>query len=169
MPWSVDVEQSQGNLNLGLPCLLSGVGFSLGDQAISNGILNEKVVERVVLGPCFGRIVYEGLVCDVVRIDFKFQVRLRIVFADRDEGFHHFVFPNVIICAVVGVEVEVFLVLRFEGKLDGVATVTKIDVCTRERLSIRNRFAEIDGGFARAPRNCKTGWVRAVSCCSRRQ
>ena len=64
------------------------------------------------------RIVDEGLVGDVVWVDFEFQVCPRIFGAFVYESLHDFVLPDIIVGSLRRIEVKVGLVVGREGYLN---------------------------------------------------
>lgn len=144
----VHIEQTQRHGRLGNPRSLLAIQLSRRGEAILLDIVDEEVIKRGALRAHFRRIVHERLVGDVVRVDLVLEVRLGIVVAAVDEGFHDVVLPDVVVGALVRVEVEVLLFERLEGEVQRLVVVAEVDVRAREVVLVRDRLVEFGCGFA---------------------
>lgn len=145
----IDIKQTQRDLCLADPFLRLLIKFRLGLKSVTLGVGNEKVIKWRSFLSDLGRIVYEGLVGHVVGVDFVLEIRLRIVGALVNERFHDFVSPDIIVCSLRFVEVEVFLVQSRERQGEGGVRVTKIDLRTWKRITVGYGFREFDAAIFR--------------------
>ena len=96
------------------------------------------------------RVVDEGLEGDVVGVDFELEVRLWVVGAAVDEGFHDFVLVDGVVGGLGAVEVEVGLVVGGEGEMESKVIVAGVNLRQWEVGAVWDR-----GGIL----NCAFGWA----------
>lgn len=111
---NVDVEDAQRDSDSALPSLCGLVKNRLRAKTVRSGIRNEEVVEGCADRAILGGIVNKRLVCDVVGVDLELDVCLRVFGALVEEGLHDFVLPDVVVCALRGVEEVVDLIVGNE-------------------------------------------------------
>lgn len=145
----INIKQTQRNLCLADPFLRLLIKLRLSLKSVTFGVGNEKVIKRRSFLADLGRIVDEGLVSHVVWIDFVLEIRLRIVGALVDERFHDFVGPDIIVCSLRFVEVEVFFVQSRERQREIGVRVAEIDLRTWKRITVGDGFREFDAAIFR--------------------
>ena len=141
----IDVEEAERNIDRRHPRFFGLVQNGLSSQAINGGVGDEEMVEGSTGGAHFGRVVYKGLVGDVVGGHLKLEVGLRVLGAVVDERLHDFVFVDGVIVLQAGVVVEVLLVERGEDDVDGFVRVAEIYLGLWERSLIGHGFVVVDG------------------------
>lgn len=97
---TIDVEQSQRNLNLADPFLRTLVQLRLCLEAITFWVCDEEMIKWRSFLSILGRIVDECLVGYIVGIDLVLEIRLRVVGTLVDERFDNFVGPDIIVRAL---------------------------------------------------------------------
>lgn len=145
-PRLVDVEQPQRDNHVGNPRPPVAVQLRRRREAVRGRVEDVEVVKRRAVLAHFARVVHERLVRDVVRADLVLEVGLRVVVAAVDEGLHDGVLEDVVVGAVVRVEVEVLLFKRLEGHVQRVVVVAEVDVRAREVAPVWHRLVEFGRG-----------------------
>lgn len=156
----VDIKQSERDLHIRLPGAGVFVGSCLGREAVGGGIGHKEMVKRRTVGADLGRVENNRLVGDVGWVDFVFNVCCRVVLAVVEEGFHDLVFPDIVVCALAGVDVPVGLVQRFEAELDRGVIVAHVDRRRREGRSVWDRLVHDGHREIRALGDLKRGQRR---------
>lgn len=101
-----DVEKGERDFDIADPCLSRSVQGGLGCETVRGWVRHEEMVERGTWGAVLRRVEYEGLISYVVWVDLILEVKLRIVGALVDEGFHDLVLPDIAIGALARIKVE---------------------------------------------------------------
>lgn len=140
----VHVEETQRYRGLTSPLLSGLVKYRGSRKAISSRVIDEEMVKRRALCAILGRVVDKGLISDIVGIDLILKVRLRIASSLVDEGLHDLVLPNVVVCALLGVKVEVGLIVRRKVQLDGRVRVAQVNLREGEIGLVGNRLGILD-------------------------
>ena len=134
----IHIEQTKRDGRLRNPRPLVAIQLRRRREPILLNVVDIKVIERGALCAHFRWIVYERLVSDVVRIDLVLEVGLRIVIATVDERFHDVVLPDVVVGALVRVEVEVLLFERLEGEVQRFVVIADVDLRAWKVVLVRD-------------------------------
>lgn len=91
--------------------------------------------------------------------------------AGRDKGFHHFIFPDIIVYLLERVEVEILFVLCLELQAELLAAIAKPNSRPWEGLLVRNSLVEINRNVPRTRGNFDDrimGYRTADNCSHRK-
>ena len=158
----INIPQSKWYGDVGEPGAGLAIRDGRGGEPITKRVRDEKVIEWSTLFADFGWVVDEGLVGNVVGVDFELQVVGWVVFTTVDEGFHDIVLPDIVIDALVGVEVEMFLLEGLEVHVYGSLIVAEVDLGAREGIAFGHGLVELGRGGFWAAGDLK-GWPLGAS------
>lgn len=91
--------------------------------------------------------------------------------AGRDKGFHHFIFPDIIVYLVGRVEVEILFVLCLELQAECLAVIAKPNGRPWEGFLVRNSLVEINQSIPGTLGNLDDRFMgyRTADSCSHRK